>query len=139
MDAKHCYKYSLLFPPSHRPSLPSQLAPGKETGSSSEKCCRWMVCHGHSWTNLAPRCWSSACQLPSSPQIFVAEGLKGRGASLLTWSSLAGGVSGWQQTFLTRILRAGLLCQGGDGESKGWTWWLLPCKPGECWQPHRHC
>lgn len=75
------------LPPTDPVSLPSWLQ-GKRLAAAREKCCRWMVCHGHSWTDLAHRCQSGACQLPSSPQVFVAEGLKGRGVSLLAWSTV---------------------------------------------------
>lgn len=78
------------LPPTEPISLPS-WPQGKEPAAAGEKCCRWMVCHGHSWTDLAHRCQSRACQLPSSPQIFVAKGLKGRGVSLLTWSTVREG------------------------------------------------
>lgn len=74
------------LPPTDPISLPS-WPQGKEPAAAGEKCCRWMVCHGHSWTDLAHRCQSRACQLPNSPQILVAKGLKGRGVSLLTWST----------------------------------------------------
>lgn len=77
---------SRSLPPTNPVSLPS-WPQGKKLAAACEKGCRWMVCHGHSWTDLAHRCQSGACQLPSSPQTFVAEGLKGRGVSLLTWSS----------------------------------------------------
>lgn len=73
-------------PPTDLVSLPSWLQ-GKKLAAARGECCRWMVCHGHIWTELAHRCCSGAWQLPSSPQIFVSEGLKGRRISLLTWST----------------------------------------------------